>query len=635
MTRTYAPLAILFAAALGAALFLGDRMAREVEAETANRAAAALSVGGHFWARADTDGVEVGLSGEAFSEAQRADALAAIREAAPWAAINDGSTVRPPQPAFHPSARLEVLRGLADLVVTGAAPDAGTLDALEAGVRRAAPRLPVSVFARDDAGSADLKTLAEAAGDVAVRLLHGRIVITPGVMDVAGLSQDEEALAEIESLLMALSDAGFEVRRDLIAPPPRPTAFALRAVMDATGGALTECAAPSLEEAARLLSEAAQLFLDTPGVCRIGGGAPDDNWIEASLAAMRVVAGLPAGRISLVGRRARLTAAPPTRFRQIEDARGALGQSLPEGYRLAVLADPAAVISPSEDDLNAAVTDEGAPDQAPSLSARAAMSAETVLTLDGGVLTLSGAAPTDALAAAAAGFARARLVGVDVENDLSALSGAGGFGLGGAPGWRAAMTTTLSLLGQLQAGEARLTTRSLTVSGAVADPLEIPALHRLAVTAAGDDRRAITRLSVPVAARAAAAPTPVAECALRLNEIVAERPITFEPGSTQIDEAGKAVIGALAAALRPCQGGRVEIGGHTDSQGSARLNLGISQARAFAVLDALVEAGVAPLRLSARGYGEEQPVADNGTEEGRARNRRIEFTAAPDREEGE
>ena len=63
--------------------------------------------------------------------------------------------------------------------------------------------------------------------------------------------------------------------------------------------------------------------------------------------------------------------------------------------------------------------------------------------------------------------------------------------------------------------------------------------------------------------------------------------------------------------------------GHTDSQGADDFNLGLSQRRADAVLKYLVDHGVAASRLSAKGFGETQPVADNGTADGRAQNRRV------------
>jgi outer membrane protein OmpA-like peptidoglycan-associated protein len=69
----------------------------------------------------------------------------------------------------------------------------------------------------------------------------------------------------------------------------------------------------------------------------------------------------------------------------------------------------------------------------------------------------------------------------------------------------------------------------------------------------------------------------------------------------------------------------IEIGGHTDSVGTDEYNIGLSQDRADAVMRFLTGAGVSKERIKARGYGEAQPVADNGTEEGAANNRRVEM----------
>jgi OOP family OmpA-OmpF porin len=69
----------------------------------------------------------------------------------------------------------------------------------------------------------------------------------------------------------------------------------------------------------------------------------------------------------------------------------------------------------------------------------------------------------------------------------------------------------------------------------------------------------------------------------------------------------------------------VEIRGYTDSVGPASYNLELSQRRAEAVKQYLVNAGIDPSRLVAKGYGEADPIASNKTPEGRAQNRRIEF----------
>ena len=70
---------------------------------------------------------------------------------------------------------------------------------------------------------------------------------------------------------------------------------------------------------------------------------------------------------------------------------------------------------------------------------------------------------------------------------------------------------------------------------------------------------------------------------------------------------------------------RIEIGGHTDNQGSASYNMKLSESRAKAVADYLIAKGIDPKRLQYRGYGKTKPIADNSTDEGRAKNRRVEM----------
>jgi OOP family OmpA-OmpF porin len=79
----------------------------------------------------------------------------------------------------------------------------------------------------------------------------------------------------------------------------------------------------------------------------------------------------------------------------------------------------------------------------------------------------------------------------------------------------------------------------------------------------------------------------------------------------------------------------MEIGGHTDSQGREEMNQQLSKQRADAILDALQSRRVLTGNLTTKGYGEERPIADNDTEDGREANRRIEFTLVQPDQEGE
>jgi OOP family OmpA-OmpF porin len=85
------------------------------------------------------------------------------------------------------------------------------------------------------------------------------------------------------------------------------------------------------------------------------------------------------------------------------------------------------------------------------------------------------------------------------------------------------------------------------------------------------------------------------------------------------------VINDLAAVMAPCAeeaGLKAVIGGHTDNVGDQEANLGLSQRRATAVRREMMDRGVPAASLKALGFGDAQPIADNGTDAGRAANRR-------------
>ena len=84
-------------------------------------------------------------------------------------------------------------------------------------------------------------------------------------------------------------------------------------------------------------------------------------------------------------------------------------------------------------------------------------------------------------------------------------------------------------------------------------------------------------------------------------------------------------MNAIAEILAECGDLRIEIQGHTDSQGRESMNQRLSQDRAQSVLNELRARRILTSSYTAKGYGEENPIADNGTEAGRENNRRIEF----------
>jgi len=101
--------------------------------------------------------------------------------------------------------------------------------------------------------------------------------------------------------------------------------------------------------------------------------------------------------------------------------------------------------------------------------------------------------------------------------------------------------------------------------------------------------------------------------------------VTFEFDSDKLSASSTAMLDKAAKILKRKAGLKVEVVGHTDSQGDDVYNMGLSERRAQAVADYLVAHGVNADNLTVTGYGETQPVADNGSDAGRADNRRVEL----------
>jgi outer membrane protein OmpA-like peptidoglycan-associated protein len=101
--------------------------------------------------------------------------------------------------------------------------------------------------------------------------------------------------------------------------------------------------------------------------------------------------------------------------------------------------------------------------------------------------------------------------------------------------------------------------------------------------------------------------------------------LTFATGSANIDGATAAEVDNMAAILKAYPGVKVNVEGYTDNTGNADANVQLSQARANAVKARLMAKGIDAARVNTKGFGAAKPVADNGTAEGRAQNRRIEM----------
>jgi OmpA-OmpF porin, OOP family len=143
----------------------------------------------------------------------------------------------------------------------------------------------------------------------------------------------------------------------------------------------------------------------------------------------------------------------------------------------------------------------------------------------------------------------------------------------------------------------------------------------------GVDQCANTPRGTPVDARGC--PTPEGEREVELVEtgMIRLQNVNFASGDAEVAPESRPVLDAVGPVLVRYPTLRIEIGGHTDAEGSDAANRRLSEARARAVRAYLTNAftGIQPDRLTVRGYGESRPIASNATDAGRAANRRVEF----------
>ncbi|MCZ6712196.1 MAG: OmpA family protein [Gammaproteobacteria bacterium] len=110
-----------------------------------------------------------------------------------------------------------------------------------------------------------------------------------------------------------------------------------------------------------------------------------------------------------------------------------------------------------------------------------------------------------------------------------------------------------------------------------------------------------------------------------ITDVIQLPGVNFVSGSDRLLPGAAQVLTNAAATLKKHADLVIEVAGHTDSDGSAANNQGLSERRAITVRDFLVNAGANPANLSAKGYGESRPIADNATAQGKAINRRVEL----------
>ena len=568
-----------------------------VEARTLRSIDAGLSQSGHAWAVVQVDGLHVVLSGIAPDDATRFAALSTAGRTASSARITDQMEVADPVAIRPPEFSIEILRYDHGVSLAGLVPSSMDVESVVSRVREHVDDAPVS----DLLGTVDFEPVdgwyrAVTFGVEALAALpRSKVSITAARVAIDAVAKDADDKLRLERLLRRDAPAGLELALSISAPRPVVAPFTLRFLIDSDGARFDACAADS--EAARdaILEAAQSAGLGDGATCILALGTPSTRWGEAAVAGIVAVAELGGGTFTMSNADVTLVAEEGTPLPRLERVSAELEVALPPVFSLKA-------ILPEE-----VKQDE----EGPLPEFMAILSPEGHVQLRGKLGSESTRAAVESLALAHFGSDHVYSATV-LDQDLPS-------------GWTQRVLAALEAMQFLGNGVASVTVDKVTISGNAAfegaqsaiarvlsDKLGVGASYELGVT-----YLAVSEPQIEL-------PTPK-ECMARVNEAAEKRKITFNPASSTFEDDAVETMDAIADVLRECEGIRVEISGHTDSQGRETMNQRLSQARADAVLNAILARRVLGAGLVAKGYGESHPVATNDTAEGREANRRIEF----------
>jgi OOP family OmpA-OmpF porin len=556
----------------------------------------ALDKKGLTWAEVHSDGLQVFLTGTAPSEANRFLAISTAGEIVDAARVIDKLEMAATKNLTPPRFSIEILRNDSGISLIGLIPAATNREQLLEDLK--------SGFGEDQV--ADLLDVAdypvpdgwEQALDYGLHSLkslpRSKISIDATRVEITAMSNSVEAKRKLESELARSAPGELAVTLNISAPRPVITPFSLRFLIDDQGARFDSCSADSPQAQSRILKAAGAIGLNGKAKCIIGLGVPSPNWATAAEMAIAALARLGQGSVTFADADITLVAVEGTDQAQFDLVVGELENTLPEVFSLHAILPK----TPEADS-------DGPPEFVATLSPE-------------GLVHLRGRVSDTLARETAVSFAQARF-GSDVVHSSARLDEA-------LPrDWPVRVLTGLDALAHLSNGAVTITPDNMRVLGNTGNPDANAEISRLLSEKLGEANTfdidvTYQKVLDPVAGL----PTPD-ECIDQIQEIQSNRKISFEPGSDTIDDGSRKSIDAIADVLKKCGPIKLEIGGHTDSQGREVMNQQLSQARAQAVLNGLRERRVLTSSYTVKGYGETKPIADNKSEDGREENRRIEF----------
>ncbi|AUQ69189.1 OmpA family protein [Phaeobacter inhibens] len=587
---------LTFVAAAALSLVVAGFAVTGIEAGSETAVRRALDKVGYTWAEVTADGLRVILNGTAPDEATRFGVISLVGGVVDAARVIDEMQITPSEGIAPPRFSAEILRNDSGISIIGLIP-------------RVTDRETVITRLNTIAGADQVADLLETANYTAPRgwmaamdyaldalslLPRSKISVEAEEVSITAISDSVDAKEQIEKRLTRMAPAGLRLSLDIAAPRPVITPFTLRYSLDDAGGRFDACSAESELSRDRILRAATKAGFDGKADCVIGMGVPSPNWARAAELGIASLSELGGGSVTLANADMTLVAAEGTAPALFDHVVGELESALPQVFALhAVLPEP------ETEDGN------GPPEFTATLSPE-------------GQVQLRGRISDEALRQISSSYAQARFGSQNVYSATRVVEDL-------PADWPVRVLAGLEALSHLQRGAVSVTPDSLSLSG-MSHREDAPSeIAKLLSAKLGDAESYELNVTYEAPPEPADKPMSPELCEAELAAVQTVSKITFEPGSATVAAGSRDTLDQIADILARCDGVRLEIQGHTDSQGREEMNQNLSQARAQSVLNELRGRRLVTSSFTAKGYGESTPIASNDTEDGREANRRIEF----------
>lgn len=555
-----------------------------------------LQMAGLSWASVDATGLQVFLIGTAPTEAARFRALSNAAQVVDAARVIDQMDVEDTQTLAPPRFSVEILRNDSGVSLIGLVPKGAEHEEVVerlhkmVGEDSVADLLETADYEVPEGWEAAMRFALDALG----RLPRSKISVESDRVQVTAMTESAEEKSRTEQVLRRNKPDGLRIELAISAPRPVITPFTLRYILEDGKGRFDACSADTEKTRDHILRSARANGLTAHADCTIGLGVPSVRWAEAAELSFAALTRLGGGTVTLSDADISLIALEGTDQGRFDQTVGELENALPPVFELT------AVLPETPDE-----SDDGPPDFTATRSPE-------------GQVQLRGRVSNEIARQTAESYAKAAFAGANVQMTARIDENL-------PAGWPVRVLAGLEALARLSNGAITVTPDDLQVRGKTGNKQARADIARLLSEKLGEGATyTIDVIYVETLDPESGLPTPE-ECLRRIQIVLGDRKLNFEPGSDTLDSTGKDIMDDIAEVLAGCGQINLEIAGHTDSQGRESMNLDLSQARADAILTELRNRRVLTSTFRAIGYGETQPIEDNQTEAGREANRRIEF----------